>query len=84
MYEIGNKTLCDICSSKSIKKTRSRKEQKETATHSIEGDHHETTPPTTPPPPSGDGIKQKHFPSIKCHIFSESHFFFILKALKWT
>lgn len=49
---LGNKTLCDICSSKAIKKARAKKEQKETATTpSVEGDHlQETTPPPTPPP----------------------------------
>lgn len=51
MYKIGNKTLCDICSSKAMKKARVKKEQKETATPSVEGDHlEETTPPPTPPP----------------------------------
>lgn len=51
MYEIGNKTLCDICSTKAMKKSRVKKEQKETATPSVEGAHQETTPPPTPPPP---------------------------------
>ncbi|XP_037043198.1 uncharacterized protein LOC119079410 isoform X3 [Bradysia coprophila] len=47
-----NKTFCDICSAKAIKKTRVKKEQKETASPSVEGDHlRETTPPPTPQPP---------------------------------
>lgn len=34
-----------------MKKSRAKKEQKETATPSVEGDHlEETTPPPTPPP----------------------------------
>lgn len=57
IYKIGNKTLCDICSSKAMKKARAKKEHKETATPSVEGDHlEETTPPPTPPPIIEEGI----------------------------
>lgn len=50
-----------------MKKARSKKEQKETSTPSVEGDHlEETTPPPTPPPIE-EGITETPL-SIQYHI----------------
>lgn len=54
----GNKTLCDYCNSKAVKKAR-RKEHKEAtptvdaaSEHSVDDQSPTTTPPTPSPPPT--------------------------------
>lgn len=65
---IGNKTQCDICSSKAMRKARIKKEAKEAVTTAEPNENTDETTSTTPPPAQqhsnhADGI----------HLFSLTH-----------
>lgn len=72
---LGNKTHCDICNSKAMRRARAKKEQKDAATASGEPtdvSQDESAPATAQPSPSTSGSTTQHHSTHDEGIHSQS------------